>query len=183
MGLLGFSGAASLAVTRPYLTEACSSFAAAGASGPKLIFIVGHWTIGGRSGCAANMSAPDVWELAKTLPGCDNPDVPVKYLMGHEHCNELMDGSGKIPGIGYLVGAAGAGWGPSNPIGHEKPNPCPYVGFIYFDSRHGREEVTLFNTFNNGTSAFAAIRDCFAAHGVGACSHLGTVWTNTTLLG
>ena len=177
VGFLGFSGAASLNVTRPYLEEACASFAGANVS-PQLIFVVGHWTLSGHSGCAADMGTPDVWALVKKLPGCDG-DVPVKYLMGHDHCNKLMVDDGQVQG--YLVGASGAGWGPSNPVGHEKPNPCPYVGFIYFDSTHGREEVTLFNVFNNGTSVFPELRQCFAEHGIGACTHLGEVWTNVTL--
>ena len=106
------------------------------------------------------------------MPGCDGGNV--KYLMGHTHCNKKM-----TDGRGYLIGASGAGWGPSGP---QPDNPCPDVGFVYFDSTRGREELTLFTVWDNSTSHVAALRSCFADHGIGQCTHLGTVWTNTSFV-
>ena len=64
---------------------------------------------------------------------------------------------------------------------NKKPNPCPSIGFVYLDTTGGRETMTLFTMWNNGTDHFPEIRDCFAAKGIGNCTDLGVPWLNASL--
>ena len=129
---MGFSGAASFAETLPHLRDACASFAApvAGVPPPRAIYLLGHWTKSGASGCAEGMGTPDVYAQVLTLPGCDGGNV--RFMMGHDHCNRVWEPSvadllenPEVPPTfpaaaprqegapGFLIGASGAGWGPS----------------------------------------------------------------------
>tara|TARA_B110000208_G_scaffold167494_1_gene206988 strand:- start:643 stop:1959 length:1317 start_codon:yes stop_codon:yes gene_type:complete len=141
VGLIGFSGAATLAETTPQLMEACASFAATPMSTrPRAIYLLGHWTRSGASSCSAGMGTPDVYKIVVTLPGCENGNV--RFMMGHEHCNRIWDesvvpfledpdayqnlrrggsveeeeeeegGEGEDAPRGFLIGGSGAGWSP-----------------------------------------------------------------------
>jgi hypothetical protein len=203
VGLIGFSGAYSINETAPYLAAACKSFGAAPAgTRPRTIYLVGHWTKSGASGCAPEMGTPDVFARVVTMPGCDGGNV--RFLMGHEHCNKVWnkdvvrfvedpDGlhfpttaksTADASPRGFLVGASGAGWSASDPS--PRNNPCPEIGFVYLDTTGGREAITLFTVWNatadNATSDyFEPLRDCFEAHGIGGCTHLGTRWLDVPL--
>jgi len=178
VGLIGFSGAGDFERSKPWLREACASFdqdvLATSGIRPQTIYLIGHWTKSGASGCSAHMGTPDAYAYVIQLPGCDHGNV--KFMMGHEHCNKKWDKP--ILGAGYLIGGSGAGWGPSGP---EPDNKCPSIGFVYLDTTGGREKLTLFTVWNNGTDHFPALRDCFKERGIASCTHLGEVWTNVSL--
>ena len=130
------------------------------------------------------MGVPDVWKNVTSTPGypgCTGGNV--RYLMGHEHCNQnrlVSDGRGGVQG-GYLIGASGAGWGPVPDGPREKANRCPYIGFVFLDSTGGRERSTLFTVWSNTSDHYEGLIECFNTVGIGNCTHLGTQWTDRPL--
>lgn len=102
VGFIGYSGAHQYADMVPYFEEACQW--AAGIETIQVLLLEGHWNSDG-DGCEAEMTVPEVYASIAALPACQPVASKMRYLLGHKHCNEVIDTD-----VGFMVG----GWGMSD---------------------------------------------------------------------
>merc|ERR1712096_47242 len=95
VGWIGFSSAYTMETYQPYLRAACDYM---GSQQAKTIYLVAHWNAV-NDGCQEGMDAPTVWATMKSYRGCDGPNF--RYIVGHVHCNQLLDG-----GHGLMLGGS-----------------------------------------------------------------------------
>ena len=102
IGFIGYSGAHSYDDMVPYFEEACEW--AAGVDTLQVLLLEGHWNSEG-AGCDADMTVPEVYSSIAALPSCRPVAAKMRYMLGHTHCNEVIDKD-----TGFMVG----GWGMSD---------------------------------------------------------------------
>jgi hypothetical protein len=102
IGFIGYSGAHQYDAMVPYFEEACTW--ASSATGLDVLLLEGHWNSEG-NGCEADMTVPDVYASIAALPACQPVAAKMRYMLGHKHCNEVIDKD-----VGFMVG----GWGMSD---------------------------------------------------------------------
>ena len=102
VGWLGYSGAYTYDEILPYFTEACKWF---GQSQAESLFLTGHWN-SDSDGCQTDMDVPSAFQKIKQLPGCNAFGNRFKYIMGHQHCNEVTYSEGGLA-TGFMVAGQG----------------------------------------------------------------------------
>jgi len=159
--------------------EACAYFSGEVESdATAVIYLAGHWNRQemGATACAQGMDTPSVYRRLSSFKGCDSGKL--RYVAGHEHCNEVMDEDAQGSPVGYLLGGTGVYSGSSG---------CNIFGFAYTDTSDARELVVAFNlAYDNreesppGPDRFNEVVSCFEKSGVDQCLQYGVVWRNTS---
>jgi hypothetical protein len=91
---IGYSGAHTYEETLPYLEESCTW---AQSVNPASIVLLGHWNNEGY-GCEDLMTVPNLYTELKSVPACQPLVSKMKYFMGHQHCNHIVEQD-----VGYMV--------------------------------------------------------------------------------
>jgi len=158
VGLIGQSGAYSLADAKPHMAEACAWLAKQ--PGLQVALLVGHWDLP-NLGSSTDMAMPQWYTEMAALPGCAEFDrrQMLKFVMGHTHCNSPHP-RGKV-GAGFRV----AGYGMEG---------CGNFGVPIFDTTGGRVRFWYFDTSSD--DAYDAVIDCAKRKGWRQCTGLATLW-------
>lgn len=91
---IGYSGAHTYEETLPYLEESCLW---AQSVNPASIVLLGHWNNEGY-GCEDVMTVPNLYNELKSIPACQPIASKMKYFMGHQHCNHIVEED-----VGFMV--------------------------------------------------------------------------------
>jgi hypothetical protein len=166
VGFMGYSGAHNYDEMVPYFEEACNW--ASTTSGIDAFLILGHWNSDG-DGCASDMTVPSVYTNIAQLPACAPVASKMKYMLGHKHCNIIMDAN-----VGFMVG--GMGMSDASACGGS-------FGIPVVDTTGGTFKVYFFpvnqaQEFDN----YDTILNCINQNGVSGCYHLAEEWSNVPLL-
>lgn len=102
VGFIGYSGAHQYDDMVPYFEEACAW--AAGIDSLQVLLLEGHWNSDG-DGCDADMTVPEVYASIAALPACQSVASKMRYMLGHKHCNVIIEAD-----VGFMMG----GWGMSD---------------------------------------------------------------------
>ncbi|CAE7491601.1 desi1 [Symbiodinium microadriaticum] len=166
IGLVGYSGGHSYSSMRTYFEESCSYMAASDVSA---VLLMGHWNSPGL-GCPSEMNVPATYrQIVEDIPACKSIEDKLKYMMGHEHCNKVVEKD-----VGFMV--AGQGMTASAPCGGN-------YGLPVVDTHNGTFTVYFFDIAQlNEYDNFDDIYDCIVQSGVSNCYHLATVWSDVPLI-
>jgi len=158
VGIIGQSGAYSLAETKPFMEEACSWLGTQ--PGLEVAVLFGHWDTGGL-GAKKEMDMPQWYTEMAALPGCAELDAKgmLKFVMGHTHCNDPHP-HGKID-TGFRV----AGFGMEG---------CGNFGMPIVDTTEGRVRFWYFDTSTD--DLYEQVTSCVQAKGWRQCADLATLW-------
>jgi len=166
IAFFGYSGAYSLAETRPYLEEACSW--ADQQRGVELIFLVGHWDFP-VLGCEDEMDVPHLYDEVKQMKGCDSFDQAdrLKFVMGHTHCNDP-----------HPHGRTGAGFR----VAGQGMEGCANFGVPVVDTTDNHVRLWYFPVvYKNGTDVYDNLMACISAKSWRECTHLAENWLDQRL--
>lgn len=95
---IAYSGAHTYEETLPYLEESCTW---AQSVNPDSVVLLGHWNNEGY-GCEDLMTVPNLYNELKSIPACQPLASKMRYFMGHQHCNHVVEKD-----IGFMVGGQG----------------------------------------------------------------------------
>ena len=167
LGFIGFSGAAAYNETLPYFEEACLFMADGGGRGkPVAVFLLGHWNKE-NAGCAPAMETQDVHAaLVAAYPaGCGE----LKYMDGHDHCNQVENGRGLSPTAAPTAAAPADAENFGFLIGGHGMTGCGQYGLVLLDSTGGSVGMDYFELASDsaGDGAYGKILDCVSSSGNG----------------
>jgi len=164
VGIIGQSGAYTLAEARPFMAEACTWLGQQ--RGIDVGLLVGHWDISG-SGATEEMAMPAWYSEMSALPGCSKfrQDDMLKYVMGHTHCNTPHP-HGDI-GAGFMVAGFGMGG-------------CGNYGIPILDTTQERVRMWYFDT--SSTDLYNSVQACVQAKGWRSCTEHATLWLDSSLI-
>lgn len=95
----------------------------------------------------------------------------MRYIMGHLHCNKVMEED-----VGFMVAGQGM-------TANENFDCNGNFGLPVVDSFGGTFSIYYFDVSKyNEYDHYQAIYDCISANGVSNCYHLATEWTSVPLL-
>lgn len=170
-GFMSYSGGHSYNESAPYFEEACNFMTESAAAA---VVLLGHWNLPGL-GCTADMDVPHTYkEILSTIPACAELSGKMRYMMGHVHCNVVVEQD-----VGYMV--AGQGMATSLPC-------AGHYGMPIIDTHNGTFSVYYFDIQNvegeveQQYDNYDAILDCITQNGVSGCYHLATEWSSTPLV-
>ena len=64
----------------------------------EAVLLLGHWNSPGL-GCPSDMNVPATYrQLVEDIPACKSIENRLKYMMGHEHCNKVVEED-----VGFMV--------------------------------------------------------------------------------
>lgn len=153
MIFIGFSGAHSYEEQEKYFIDACNW---AQTAGSDVILLEGHWNNEG-DGCPNGMSVPEVYAKIKSIPACEPLAPKMRYFMGHEHCDLVVEKD-----IGFMVGSYGMSDSKCDPV----------FGFNVVDTTGGSFKVYNFKIVEEGSTKadyYADTLKCFQDKGVSGC--------------
>jgi len=161
---IAYSGAHKYEDSIELFDEACKW---AGEENPDVVFLMGHWNSDG-DGCDSDMTVPEVYlKMVNEIPSCGAISSKIKYVMGHKHCNIIVEEN-----LGFMVGGQGMS---DIDCGGD-------FGIPIFDTTGGRLKIFYFPVQKfNGPNNYEAVLQCFKEHGVSGCYHLATVWMDAPL--
>jgi len=161
VGFIAYSGGHSYEEMLPYFEESCEFMTSAD---PEAVLLLGHWNSPGL-GCPKDMFVPATYHEILSLPACAPIADRMKYFMGHEHCNKVVEKD-----VGFMI--AGQGMTASLPCGGN-------FGFPVVDTYGGNFTVYFFDIAQvDEYDNYDSIIDCITQYGVSSCYHLATVWTD-----
>lgn len=167
VGVIGFSGAYSLAEITPLMQEACAWLPSQ--AGLKMAVLVGHWDKPGLGATSAT-AVPGLYDHVRKLDGCDALDSKgmLKFVMGHTHCNTPHP-HGHVD-TGFMV----AGFGMEG---------CGNYGIPVLDTTNERATFYYFSIVDSsGSDTYDAVFDCVSKSGWRACTHLAVKWLDQPLV-
>jgi len=130
------------------------------------VLLLGHWN-GPGDGCAVDMTVPAVYKEISALPGCDKLGDRLKAFDGHTHCNHVQ-ASGHAEEVIFMIGGHGM-------LG------CSQYGFAYLESEKNALRVYYFEERTSEADNYEKIRSCIQEKGVAQCTHLATLWVDSTI--
>ena len=112
------------------------------------------------------MTGSAVFKEMQSLPACQPIASKMRYFVGHEHCNLVMEAN-----VGFMVGANGMS---DSRCGAE-------YGFSVLDTTGGDYKVYYFPVYDvaNNIDNYEATISCIQENGVSGCYHLATLWAAT----
>lgn len=165
VGFISYSGAHDYISTAPYLEEACDYF---NANPPDAVLLLGHWNSRGL-GCSSDMSVPEFYKEILEIPSCSGLGDKLRYVMGHLHCNTVVE-----PDVGFMVAGQGM---TAEHLECDGKYGLPFVdtyggnfSIYYFD-------IQKYDEYDN----YDVIIDCIKTNGISQCYHLAEVWTSVPL--
>mmetsp|Transcript_91044 Transcript_91044/g.208645 ORF Transcript_91044/g.208645 Transcript_91044/m.208645 type:complete len:607 (-) Transcript_91044:393-2213(-) len=161
VGFIGFSNAYEWWQLEGYFQEAC---AWAQETQPQLVVLLGHWDAV-NLGCQAGEDTPDVFRKVQSIPACSALGDSLKYVVGHNHCNEIMQAD-----TGFMLGAFGM-------------SGCGQFGLPVLDTRNNRAKLYYFKMGTGGQreGQFQAVLDCLDASGFDGCLQYADTWMDVAL--
>ncbi|CAE7413378.1 desi1 [Symbiodinium microadriaticum] len=167
VAFIGYSGAHDYSETEVYFEAACNW--AASTAGIDTILLLGHWNSDG-DGCDADMTVPEVYKAIAALPACQPLAPKIRYMLGHAHCNLIVEED-----VGFMVGGMGM-----SDIKCGGTFGIPVVDTIggmfkvyYFPVQQAWPAATLHQ--------YDEVLSCIREHVVSGCYHLATEWTTVAL--
>lgn len=169
VGFISYSGAHDYISTAPYLEEACDYFTANPADA---VLLLGHWNSRGL-GCDSDMTVPSAYREMLEIPSCAGLSGKMRYVMGHLHCNTVVE-----PDVGFMVAGQG--------MTAEHLECDGNYGIPFVDTYGGNFSIYYFDIqqYGDGDASYDnydAIIDCIKNNGISQCYHLAKVWTSVPL--
>lgn len=167
VGFIGYSGAHDYGETEKYFENACNW--AAETPGLDVILLLGHWNSDG-DGCDSEMTVPEVYKSIAALPACQPVASKIRYMLGHKHCNIIVEED-----IGFMVGGMGmSDYQCGGSLGIPIVDTTDGAFKVYYFEVQGALPSTKMDQYDE-------VLACITEHGVSGCYHLATEWASVAL--
>lgn len=171
VGFISYSGAHSYEEMESSFEEACNFMT--NDSNPSTILLLGHWNTPGL-GCELEMNVPSTYKELLNIPVCSSLKNKMRYLMGHMHCNVVVEDD-----IGFMV--AGQGMTASE-LACDGNFGFPVIdtyddkfSIYYFDIQQiSRENIVGYDNYDK-------IYNCILEKGVTGCYALAKQWMSVAV--
>ena len=168
VAFVGYSGAHQYTLSESYFESACNW--AASTPGIDTILLLGHWNSDG-DGCDETMTVPAVYTSIAALPACQPVAAKIRYMLGHAHCNLVVEDN-----IGFMVGGMGM-----------SDYKCGGTfGIPVVDTTGGLFRVFYFPVQQAPPASkldqYDEVLSCITEKGVSGCYHLATEWTTAAIV-
>mmetsp|Transcript_10997 Transcript_10997/g.16760 ORF Transcript_10997/g.16760 Transcript_10997/m.16760 type:complete len:515 (-) Transcript_10997:175-1719(-) len=167
VGFIGYSGAHTWEESEGYFTEACTW--ASSTPGISTLLLLGHWNSDG-DGCDSEMTVPEVYKSIASLPACEPVASKMRYMLGHKHCNMVME-----EGAGFMVGGIGmSDYQCGGDFGIPVVDTTGGSFKVYYFPVQGAWPTDKVDNYNE-------VLSCITENGVSGCYHLAVEWANEVI--
>eukprot|EP00286_Rhodomonas_abbreviata_P023963 CAMPEP_0181299982 /NCGR_PEP_ID=MMETSP1101-20121128/6641_1 /TAXON_ID=46948 /ORGANISM="Rhodomonas abbreviata, Strain Caron Lab Isolate" /LENGTH=530 /DNA_ID=CAMNT_0023405177 /DNA_START=41 /DNA_END=1633 /DNA_ORIENTATION=+ len=171
VGFVGYSGAHKYADMEARFEEACAwASSLPEGKGIDTLLLLGHWNEDG-DGCDEDMTVPSVYKAIAQMPACQPVAAKMKYILGHKHCNLIVEEQ-----LGFMVGGMGmSDYQCGGTFGIPVVDTVDGQFKLYYFPVQGAIPAEKVDNYDE-------VLGCIKENGVSGCYHLATEWTSTAVI-